>query len=135
MKKLIALILWVSALPAIGQVVYACQYSNSSGFVYEAGRWKPTSFVLKKPFFLTLNSQGLPDEKSLEALGMLASRVTCGRPITIGDAIGCGEARTAGALSFNTKTLEGAVSNVFGAAMNGPQRDTVMVELFSCQRM
>lgn len=135
MKKLVALILLALALPATGQVIYACQYSRAIGFVSEQGSWKSTTFKLEKPFFLSLDSRGLPDEKSLAVFRMMPNKVTCERFAIDRDAIGCGEGQGASGLTFNTKTLEGAVSAIFGAGLTDPPRDTLSIKVFSCQKM
>jgi len=117
------------------QTTLACQFSGSSGYTYEGGSWKRSGFILEKPFFIKINSNGIIDESSLKGVDMdymaQCKRVfSSTRPeLVICHAI-------SNSLILNTKTFEGAISTLFGAvSSNNNNRDDLSIKLFNCQSM
>lgn len=136
MKCLITLVLclWVAAAQA--QMTLACQFKEGNGFEWKNGQWQSMRFYAEKPFFLLIQKDKRIDAKSAsKVLGL--SQVVCfphsEYPVTQHSAC----AGYAGAqIIVSLKTLEGAVSSLFGSVMGGDTyRDTISVSPFVCQQM
>jgi hypothetical protein len=119
---------------ATAQTMYACQWIGGNGYEFKEGRWSRIGFRPGKPFFVTLTKDGLPENSTLEAVDLLPDRTRCEKLTLQIGMIACGET-WGGALTFNTHTLEGARSLVFGAGNSGAKRDDIAVSLFTCQKM
>lgn len=135
MKKffllLIGLLLAGTAVQA--QVVLACQFTESGGYIYRNGRWQLTSFTLDKPFFIRLQADGVIDPSSLAGAGMTYN-IECSRPYGHRpEFVRC--AGNSDMMIFSTRTLAGSTSTIHGAASEGSNRDTLSINPFSCQRM
>lgn len=121
---------------AHSQTIFACQFTGANGFTYEGGRWKTQQFILDKPFFIKINSNGIINDSSLKGVGMdylvqCMKAYSNSRP----ELIRCNDPTDT--LIFNTKTLEGAKSALGGASQaptNNP-RDDLSIRLFNCQSM
>jgi hypothetical protein len=121
---------------ATAQTMYACQWLGGNGYTFKEGRWSRIAFNPGKPFFMKLTKDGLPDASTLQAVDLIPDKTRCenlaiaNRPAMIA----CGESWGTG-LTFNTITLEGARSLIFGAGTADKQRDDIAVSLFACQKM
>ena len=145
MKRYLALILslWVGTVQA--QMTLACQFrGEANGYQWRHGQWEPTLLQPSKPFFLTvLPNNSLEPRSALAAMGTnpvginIADRVTCfpynNFPMTQHSSC----AGFAGNhIILSLQTLEGAISKLFGSAMNGSTyRDSISVAPFVCQKM
>jgi len=50
-------------MPSVAQnIVYACQFTNSSGLMSKNGNWQSATFNLQDPFFLVENNGRLGQE-------------------------------------------------------------------------
>lgn len=117
------------------QTTIACQFTDASGYTYEGGKWKQSRFFLGKPFFIKINSDGVINVSSLKGIEM-DFKPQCNRPFPSvrPDLIVCHDAITT--LTLSTKTLEGAMSALGGAAQpNSTKKDDMAISIFSCQSM
>ncbi len=131
MKKILsaaALALVGVTTPAFAELekVYACQYTDSTGFIFKAGKWQETTFNLGQPFFIKT------DGVTITSTGVLFDhRISCTNAVSVYQ---CGD-QLGGSVIFDSETKKGAHSELVGAASVGDERDTVTVSLFVCDEM
>ena len=139
MKKILALlILTIFSCTSQAQQVLACQFSESTGFKSNPGRWSSANFLIGKPFFLRINNDELIDKKSLENLLFYPDDTVCKKynSRNAGLRTACVEIDSGNGIVLSLETLTGAVSALSGAASsNVTKRDDVSVSLFNCQKM
>jgi hypothetical protein len=131
MKRLIVIFLLNLPTPVVAQTVYACQYTDSTGFVFQNERWQTTEFKLREPFFLRLGTDEVPDAAGLKAIEFSPTSTSCR---SAGSLLLC-SGIDGSSLVFNRKTGSGAMSSIFGASMTGLNRDTPNIFLFRCRKM
>lgn len=107
----------------------ACQVEAAGGLKWEDGKWKTVSFT-KNKFILVLKENTLKAESASKAMHLNSptecSKVALGR-ISCLDQFG-------GYLLFDPKTLRGTVTRISGGAdADSQSRDTVSVEVFTCE--
>jgi hypothetical protein len=81
MKRLIVIFLLNLPTPVVAQTVYACQYTDSTGFVFQNERWQTTEFKLREPFFLRLGTDEVPDAASLKAIEFSPTSTSCSQQL------------------------------------------------------
>jgi hypothetical protein len=125
---MLAFVMCLTGTPS-GASSVICSFERSTGFMYKGSEWLTSSFYPEASFMLTFdeNDQLIPTSLGKAFFGV---GVSC----TKSDALSTVSCSTANGeyVLFNTRTLRGAVARTFGATMNGPRRDTVSVEMFSC---
>jgi hypothetical protein len=74
--KWVALLLAGVVTTSSGQPepTWACQYTESSGFRYDEGKWKPARFQTREPFFIRMKAGNLDKESLKSLLGKAASQ-------------------------------------------------------------
>ena len=105
----------------------ACQGDAGAGLLWENGRWVTKSFKTDK-FILVQTNSGLTLESVAKAIESDSTQVSCKN---VGHRISCGDL-TGHSLIFDSRTLQGGFSQMFGSTTTGAKRDTVTVEVFSC---
>ena len=110
----------------------ACQYTRSTGFIFQNGNWVTTNFNLEKPFFLKINGDHLDSASTQKVLGLGTSICS----YTDFGPQGCTDSG-GDYIYFNERTLRGAVSMVAGSGEPDSDltRDTVGVSMFICERI
>ncbi len=134
MKKIVRATLAVllgltTSANAVETKVLACQFFDANGFNFENGKWNPAHFHVSAPFFIKLENDKVvsagkfPERHELKCNSRKTTRQCIG---------GYGDT-----LFINLDTLNGAYSILWGASQssNDAKRDTVTVELFTCETM
>lgn len=131
--KLLTLALVLSkAVPASAEeATLACQYTQSSGFLWSDGRWKHGQFETMPPFFMKLRD-GKLDPSGADPVDASAS-FQCSNQGLTPYITTCLEPRGT-TLVYNSITKTGALALMYGAAQSplDQSKDTVTVSLFSC---
>jgi hypothetical protein len=123
------------ASPSWAQV-YACQFTMSSGFKFEAGSWASAIFKTRQPFFIALKDGQISTESAVKVLDSLPEWVRCDVTKVASNPGGVHHCSDyASQFVFSPENGTGALSKSLGSATRGPSRDTVSVSLFTCQRM
>ncbi len=122
-----------------GEVVYACQYTNSAGFRWENGRWESPRFNPDSPFFLTTINNNLAEESVAASLKIHRSTVACHDPIKndrFGDIQTCSSS-IGMVVTFSVTNMNGAVARTLGGAMptDFPENDDLEVAPFICTKV
>ncbi len=135
-KTLVAALALTLAAPSWAQV-YACQYTDSTGFQYKEGRWVPTKFTLERPFFLTVADGRVTIDSAGRALNAAPSQVRCevNNLTWVGSAVTHSCSDYSSQLIFSPENGTGSSSSSLGAVSTSPKRDSVGVTLFACQRV
>jgi hypothetical protein len=110
---------------------FACQSDASAGLIWDKGRWDVTAFNADK-FILVKAGDVLTNASVGKAMqGFPASGIKCEK--NYGNQISCRNP-VGGFLFFNTATLKGGVTALYGASQseNDTPKDTVSVTAFSC---
>lgn len=116
------------AMPAEG-ATYACKVDVAGGFKWESNRWKLRRLYEDK-FQLVMQGETFTSE-SIAAV-LKSPPVAC--TVGAGERIACADAR-GGFLLFDPRTSQGGIAQLHGATdIRFSYRDTVSVELFSCER-
>ena len=106
----------------------ACQVDEAAGLDWTNGRWSSSLFKTQK-FILVQAGNTLTTESVAKAINNQSpNSISCrysAPEITCFDPAGR-------MLYFNPQVLKGATSRLFGSTMGGANRDSVMVEIFSC---
>jgi hypothetical protein len=130
MKKLLSALL----ITLIGVSVQAqnkplaCMDVAVSGLQWENGRWTNSTFKDDK-FILVLEGDTFTKESIGKALKQSSLGISCS---VLGPLVTCSSFSRQ--LVFNTKTLKGGISSLFGSSMqDGPYKDSIYVQAFSCQ--
>ena len=105
----------------------ACQSDAAAGLKWENGRWVTKSFEQSK-FILVQASNTLTIDSVGKALTATPSGVSCRNDFT---EIHCTD-NSGGGLYFDSRSLKGGISQLFGSINEGVKRDTVTVQIFSC---
>lgn len=115
--------------------VFACQSIDASGFSWKGGRWTRTGFVGEKPFFLRVENGMLTKESAATPLNATLNRISCVREGGTQTVLACSDYATL--LSFSPDSGNGSVAKIFGSTQRSgdANKDTVSVDLFTCQRM
>jgi hypothetical protein len=122
--------------PLAAEQNFACQYTNSSGYSYKNGKWEPTGYFLRQPFFIKLDNGTLNPKSVYDALniGFSTELPICFARNDYNGSYAC--ASTVGeTMTFNPETGEGAKATVYGAGNKGSNRDSIVVSTFVCQSM
>lgn len=132
-------ILCVTGTYASDNQIFACQNSSSAGFDFDNGKWKATEFRPPKPFFLKLVN-GKPDLTSVAKLiGGVPQVLKCG--VDVEGLINCAQLAdspymaSAETLIFSPKLKRGAISVIGGAIGTGENRDSLVINVFTCEDM
>ncbi len=128
----------MSAPAAANQVVYACQYTASSGLNWENGKWASTGFILEAPFFLTTIDNNLTIESVGSKLLAVPSDVLCFPPEETQYAVMQICASSLGkVINFSFENMTGAIAQTFGGAMptDLPENDSLTVSTFICTKV
>ena len=132
MKKLLSalLITLVGASVQAQNKPLACQMEESAGLRWENGRWVSSYFVPKpSKFILVQTGNTLTIESVAKVLNNpTVNLVTCRY---VAPETACIDITGSG-LYFNPKVLKGGISKLFGSTTEGPERDTLNVQVFSC---
>ena len=106
----------------------ACQVDEAAGLDWANGRWSSTLFKTQK-FILVQAGNTLTTESVAKVINnKLPNTISCrynAPEITCLDPAGR-------MLYFNPQVLRGGTSRLFGSTMDGANRDSVVVEIFSC---
>jgi hypothetical protein len=132
MKKLLfaLLITFVGVSVQAQNKPLACLDIAVGGLQWENGRWTNSTFKDEK-FILVLEGDSFTKESIGKVLKHSSSSVGISCSV-LGPLITCSS--FARQLIFNTKTLKGGVSSLFGSSMqDGSYKDSVYVQAFSCQ--
>ena len=109
----------------------ACQDIAAGGLRWEKGRWVTSTFTEDK-FILVLEGNTLTKEsvgKALRVDVVPFLRITCSADDSL---ISCNWFSKQ--LMFDTKTLKGGISALYGSSMqDGSNKDSIYVRAFSCQ--
>ncbi len=108
----------------------AFQAEAAAGLQWENGRWATSTFKPRSPKFILVQAGTLLTTDSVaKALVSAPSLVTCR---DTKHQIECAD-RTGGSLFFfDTRTLRGGISALFGGTMSGANKDSVYLQVFSC---
>ena len=136
-KAIVAAIILLAGTPIQAQEEYslACQYVEAGGLIWENNNWKPTSFFLGQPFFLSVENNELSASSVGPVFGGSASyqeEVSC---LNSFNRVTTCVAPFGDTLFLNHETNSGGVSKLYGSGSTGDDRDTVVVKAFICQRM
>ncbi len=140
MKKFLLFLIFALSFSTIyaQTTTYACQYVDANGFEWKNNRWARTGFKVRNPFFLKYNSSNIDPESAFRVFfknGSFAPyEISC---VNVLNAANSCITVYGQSLVFNKENLEGATSQLLGSTeigVNG-RRDTVSVELFTCQKM
>lgn len=137
MRLLIATLLLVHGA-AMGQT-FACQYTESTGFHWENGRWRRTGFNILPPFFLKMNGSNL-DQKAVSSVfgsdGEIAKLVRCEkRQMGLTNLHSCMD-QFGQFLVYDEHTRKGGMAMLGGStSTDKPYRDSTSVSHFTCQQM
>ncbi len=107
----------------------ACQVLAAAGLNWENGSWVVARYKAENKFILVLRNGDLTEtsvQKALKGL-MVICRSEEGERISCSD-------RSGGFLIFDSMTMQGTIAQTFGGTNVGPQRDSVTVEPFACQK-
>ena len=107
----------------------ACQDDAAGGLKWEGGNWKTTGFITRR-FILVLQGKTLTPSSAAKVLEMLEKNVTC--RVIMGGQTSCLD-DYGGNILFDTGTMKGAISQIFGGTNAGNNRDTISVRAFTCQ--
>jgi len=134
-KALITLSAILLATAAAAQQNFACQYTDSNGFIFEEGQWGRTGFNVESPFFIKLGSDALDPQSIYDGLNVGFSNVlpTCFSENVFQGFYSCAS-HLGETVTFNPETGEGARATVYGAGNKGQSRDTLSIALFVCQK-
>ena len=107
----------------------ACQDVKAGGLEWENGRWVASTFKDEK-FILVLEGDTFTKESVGKVFKFsMSGEISCRLR---GPLITCSSFSRQ--LIFNTKTLKGGVSSLFGSSMeDGPYKDSIYVQAFSCE--
>lgn len=132
--NLLVTVLLFLPFAATADKIIACQYTNSTGFIFENNGWRPTRFREGKPFFVKILSSGIVDVASINSIVSGVGSVCQRTWHSISpEEVTCSNNRTF--FHFNTLTLEGSLARLNGSVQSDNSRDTVSVSLFTCQGM
>lgn len=147
----IALLYLAAVNPAEAQktITYACRYVDTVGFISKDGNWTPTSFEVRKPFFLYAHDGTLQHpQKSIPSLeDPWTLLLYCQQPKETyvgqsdkGEQIYetvqvCGQDFSH--LTFNFDSLEGVITNTYGGvASPGRQASQpIYMSPFACEQV
>ena len=125
------LILWCSMFFTNGAAAQnkplACQTDAVGGLEWKNGRWITSGYNPRK-FILVQTKDGLTKDSAGTALmNSFLESISCikNEYITCFDTYG-------NHLFFDPKKLKGGISRLFGSINNGPEKDSVNVQIFSC---
>lgn len=112
--------------------IFACQYTQASGFQWQGEHWIQGEFETRPPFFLKAKNGRLVDHP-VEILGFDPG-CSVNRPT---ENLETCHGRAGQALHFNHITFKGAAATLFGGGEGEGEvdRDSVVVTLFVCQKM
>lgn len=105
----------------------ACQVEAAAGLLWENGRWVTKSFVRSK-FILVQTGNTLTLASVGKVLAAPPEMVTCRNTK---HEIEC-TSEVGGGLYFDSRTLNGGISMLFGSTNSSDERDTVTAKVFSC---
>ena len=119
-----------SAPKARAKEIYACIDEISSGLRFLDGQWKARGFIEKR-FLLTIDG----NQFAVTGPGMAIPlfQTECKQRIIGYEYLQCSD-MTGGTLVFSISNLQGARSELLGGIMTEPQRDSLSVTKFSCQK-
>lgn len=115
--------------------IFACQSIDATGFSWKGSRWARTGFMGEKPFFLRVENGMLTKESAAIPLNATLNRISCVRETGTQTVLACSDYATL--LSFSPDSGNGSVAKIFGSTQRSgdTEKDTVSVDLFTCQRM
>ena len=136
MKKLILLVvftlpLMAQAQPPEGQDWWACQSVQNAGLIYQSGAWESVYFSDELKFVLIADVSSLTTESVYKA-GITTKAECRANPFTLGT-VSCTDI-SGGHLFFDKRLGRGAISHIYGGAMDGDVRDTLSVTPFECAK-
>lgn len=105
----------------------ACQDDDSAGLNWEAGKWSARNFVPQK-FILVKEGSSLTIDSVAKALRN-SPGIRCEEPV-LGFTM-C-HSRLGKNIYFSHANNKGGISSLFGATMDGAERDTVVAQAFTC---
>lgn len=106
----------------------ACQEDASAGLNWKNGKWETKTFATEK-FILIQTEDNLTRDSAAKALNNdYPNQVFCKSD---NFRIGCQDG-SGGNLYFDTRTLKGGISQIFGSIFTGSRRDSVTVSTFTC---
>ena len=112
---------------------FACQFVASGGLDWKSSRWVATEFNSREPFFFKITpNDGMNSFKGDDSLERLP--LNCDQEARKLKIHSCSTA--AGVyVYFWEITQRGAISRLFGSAMEKDERDSLTVSPFICQKM
>ena len=108
----------------------ACQVDEAAGLNWEKGRWTNRSFDPKPSKFILVQTENTLTVESVAKVfnntpvNFVSCRYYSPETACFGVA-GFG-------LYFNSKVLKGGISKMFGSTQDGTERDSLIVQPFSC---
>jgi hypothetical protein len=106
----------------------ACQDDDSAGLKWEAGKWIVRSFVTDK-FILVKEGGSLTTDSVAKALRVPLSSIKCEEPLH--GHMMC-HSKLGKSMYYSHANNKGGISSLFGATMDGANRDTVTAQAFTC---
>jgi len=135
----VAIIMGISAPALANQVVYACQFTASSGLKWSHGNWERTNFQLRPPFFLTAVDNAILPESISKAfdtqLGFFCNPTFASHSREVNTEYVQTCSNLLGAtMYFNFTTQKGAIADLFGAGTRSTMidKDSVVTSTFIC---
>ncbi len=141
MKKLIGKVSILISMVVFGHSVsaqvYACQFIQSAGLSYKNNEWRTATFQLESPFFLKIDNARISQETAAKILRNLTPvEVSCTSRYSFllkSTIFTCSD--YSAQLIFSPDSLLGAVSQIFGSIASTPERDSLAVSRFNCQKI
>ena len=106
----------------------ACQVEKNAGLAWENGQWITKTFIPFASNFILVQAGNTLTTDSVAKVLRTRLGVSCRYP---SNSIECTDT-AGGALFFEPKTLKGGVAQLLGSTLEGNQRDSVSVQVFSC---
>ncbi len=134
--KITVLLLLVIQHAAYAQdIIFACQETQASGFIWKNSRWNNVTFKAEDKFFIKIVN-GKVEPQSLANALETKGDVTCQENI-LGLYTTCRNLSLSKTILFSMTSGTGSIARQIGSVISAKdnEKDSVSISLFTCQKM